>query len=139
MNNTRSLSISLSDHAFIILILCAQLCAQPVSVVAQAVEANHLQIPSQELSGKRISADENFDLKIDERRITRQNFTASTSVGTVADPALNLEIGVALAAGRIDVLLRNVRGRVRFRGSLERILATINNRRTTIPGPSTKQ
>ena len=62
-------------------------------------------------------ADEDFELNIVERRITEANFFASTAVGGAAG-GLDLRVGVALGAGRIDVLLRNVRGRVRFRGSL---------------------
>jgi hypothetical protein len=88
-----------------------------------------------EVSAKRTSADESFELNIDERRFSRVNFEASTSVGTEEDAALKLQIGVALAAGRIEVLLRNVQGRVRFRGSLDRILEMMNNRRTASPDP----
>lgn len=81
-------------------------------------------------SRERTSADESFDLNIDERRITRQHFEASTAVGTATDAhGLDLRIGVALAAERIDVLLRNVRGRVHFRGSLERVMDILNTRR----------
>lgn len=78
---------------------------------------------------ERTSADETFDLDIDERRITQQHFEASTSVGTEGAHGFNLRIGVELGAERIDVLLRNVRGRVRFRGSLERVLDILNMRR----------
>ena len=62
--------------------------------------------------------DEDFELNIAERRITEQSFFASTAVNVSAG-ALRLGVGVALGAGRIDVLLRNVSGRVRFRGSLD--------------------
>lgn len=63
-------------------------------------------------------ANEDFELNIAERRITEANFFASTSVNVSAG-ALRLGVGVALGAERIDVLLRNVSGRVRFRGSLD--------------------
>ena len=83
---------------------------------------------------QRPNADETFDLNIDLRRITEENFAASTAVGTdETSSGLDLQIGVALSAGRIDVLLRNVRGRVRFRGSLERVLDVLNVRRGGSP------
>jgi hypothetical protein len=82
----------------------------------------------------RPSANEAFELNIDERRFSHENFSASTSVGTEeGSQGLNLQIGVALAAGRIDVLLRNVRGNVRFRGTLDRVLEILKNRRTPAP------
>ena len=74
--------------------------------------------------------DETFDLNIAERRITQQDFEASTRVGTnPGAEGLNLQVGVGLTAGRIDVLLRNVRGQVRFRGTLQRVLDAIGSRR----------
>lgn len=80
----------------------------------------------------RTSADETFDLNITERRITERDFEASTSVeaGEESARGLSLKIGVAVRAGEINVLLRNVRGRVRFRGNLERVLERLNLRRT---------
>ncbi|HEY0080958.1 MAG TPA: hypothetical protein VGB73_20305 [Pyrinomonadaceae bacterium] len=79
----------------------------------------------------RTTADENFDLNIDQRRITESDFEASTSVevGEEGARGLNLRVGVALSARSIDVLLRNVRGRVRFRASLEHLLQRIGERR----------
>jgi ribosomal protein L27 len=84
----------------------------------------------------RTSADETFELNIAERRITRRNFEASTSVeaGEESARGLRLRVGVAIGAGSIDVLLRNVRGQVRFRATLERVLERINARRTE-PSP----
>jgi hypothetical protein len=88
-------------------------------------------------SEARTSADETFDLNITERRITRRNFEASTSVevGEESARGLDLKVGVAVGADSIDVLLRNVRGQVRFRATLERILERINSRRTANPSP----
>lgn len=87
----------------------------------------------------RTSADETFDLNILERRITRQNFEASTSVDTGAngggERGLRLRVGVAVGAEEINALLRNVRGRVRFRATLERVLERINLRRTNNSTP----
>lgn len=81
----------------------------------------------------RTSADETFELNITERRITENNFEASTSIeaGDESARGLHLRVGVGVGAERIDVLLRNVRGMVRFRGTLERVLSLINARRTT--------
>ena len=85
----------------------------------------------------RTSADESFDLNIAERRITRRDFEASTSVAAGEESArgLKLRVGVAVGADRIDVLLRNVRGRVRFRATLDRVLQRINSRRSAGPAP----
>lgn len=80
----------------------------------------------------RTSADETFELNITERRITERDFAASTSVEAGEETArgLSLRVGVAVGADEINVLLRNVRGRVRFRASLERVLERLNLRRT---------
>lgn len=82
-------------------------------------------------TANRTSADETFDLNITERRITERDFAASTSVEAGEETArgLTLRIGVAVGADEINVLLRNVRGRVRFRASLERVLERLNLRR----------
>jgi hypothetical protein len=75
--------------------------------------------------------DENFELNIAERRITERDFFASTSIETEAGAAhgLSLRVGVAVGASEIDVLLRNVQGRVRFRGSLEALRRVLDARR----------
>jgi hypothetical protein len=39
-----------------------------------------------------------------------------------------MNVGVEVRAGKIDVLMRNVTGTVRFRGSIQRILDLINSR-----------
>lgn len=79
----------------------------------------------------RTNADENFELNIAERRITRRDFEASTSVeaGEESARGLRLRVGVEVYASEIDILLRNVRGSVRFRASLERLLERINARK----------
>ncbi|MGB7922493.1 MAG: hypothetical protein WCF57_04555 [Pyrinomonadaceae bacterium] len=88
-------------------------------------------------SEARTSADETFELNITERRITRRDFEASTSVeaGDESARGLDLRVGVAVGAGSIDVLLRNVRGQVRFRATLDRVLDRINARRAPNPAP----
>jgi trimethylamine:corrinoid methyltransferase-like protein len=82
-------------------------------------------------SANRTSADETFELNITERRINERDFEASTSVEAGEETArgLLLRVGVAVRADEINVLLRNVRGRVRFRASLERVLERLNLRR----------
>ena len=104
--------------------------------VAQSSDTTSSQSPQKNLNREagRPNADETFDLNIDSRRITEENFAASTAVGTDENSSrLDLQIGVALSAARIDVLLRNVRGHVRFRGSLERVLDVLNVRRSGSP------
>lgn len=81
----------------------------------------------------RTSADESFELNITERRIVERDFSASTSVeaGEQEARGLYLRVGVAVGAEEINVLLRNVRGRVRFRATLDRVLTRLSSRRTT--------
>lgn len=82
-----------------------------------------------------VNADEDFDLNIGERRITEHDFFASTSVA-IGDARIPLlRVGVALGAQEIDVLLRNVRGHVRFHGSLERVQRVLDERRAQPPPP----
>jgi Flp pilus assembly protein TadB len=79
------------------------------------------------------NVDENFELNIAERRITEHDFFASTAIETGADAAhgLSLRVGVTVGASEIDVLLRNVQGRVRFRGSLDALRRVLDARRET--------
>jgi hypothetical protein len=79
------------------------------------------------------SADENFELNITEKRITEENFAASTAVeaGDESARGLRLRVGVGVGADNIEVLLRNVRGHVRFRGTLERVLKLIGSKPAT--------
>lgn len=86
--------------------------------------------PEASESQDRTSANENFELNIAERRITERGFAASTTVelGEETARGLRLRVGVAVGADEINVLLRNVRGRVRFRATLERVLQRLNAR-----------
>ena len=82
------------------------------------------------------TASEDFELNIGERRITESDFEASTEVssgGEGGGRGLDLRVGVMVRAGNIDVLLRNVHGRVRFRASLEPVLRLLNQRRAGPP------
>jgi hypothetical protein len=79
------------------------------------------------------TADEDFELNIDQRRINEGDFHAETAVSTGGSRGLQLNVGVTLRASDIDVLLRNVRGRVRFRASLEQVLRLLDARRDAAP------
>lgn len=95
--------------------------ARPVAPAASAPATN---------TGSNV--DENFELNIAERRITERDFFASTEIeaGEASAHGLSLRVGVAVGASEIDVLLRNVQGRVRFRGSLEALRRVLDARRT---------
>lgn len=83
-------------------------------------------------------AEEEFELNIDRRRISEKDFHAETAVETDGARGLQLGVGVALSASDIEVLLRNVRGHVRFRGSLAPVLRLLEARRaapTQTPPP----
>lgn len=78
------------------------------------------------------SADESFILDIDERRFVKENFAVGTAVDTGSGSSqVNVRVGVSLTADRIEVLLRNVRGKVRFRGGLDRISQILDRRAVT--------
>jgi hypothetical protein len=85
--------------------------------------------PPQATQGSGTDADEEFDLNIDLRRISEKDFHAETAVETDGALGLQLGVGVALRANEIEVLLRNVRGHVRFRGSLAPVLRLFEGRR----------
>jgi hypothetical protein len=98
------------------------LCQTPVSDSPQKITEKKAGPPN-----GLTDVDEAFELNIDERRIVRRDFSAATGVTTGnGSRNLDLQIGVALQAGSIQVLLRNVRGTVRFRGSLQRVLDLVD-------------
>lgn len=122
--------------------VCLMLLASAVYAEAQTRTAARTQEPSPRQGAEsRTNADEDFELNITERRITEANFEASTEVeiGGAGERGVNLKVGVAVGAESIDVLLRNVRGRVRFRASLEPVLRRTRARReadtTPLPSP----
>jgi hypothetical protein len=79
------------------------------------------------------SADEDFELNIDLRRISESDYHAETAVSTDGARGLQLNVGVAVRASDIEVTLRNVRGHVRFRGSLDAVLRLLDAQR--VGGP----
>lgn len=82
------------------------------------------------------TADEEFDLNIDRRRISEKDFHAETAVETDGARGLRLGVGVVLRASDIEVLLLGVRGHVRFRASLAPVLRLLEARRATTATPT---
>jgi hypothetical protein len=78
-----------------------------------------------------VTADEDFELNIVERRITERDFHAATEVATgdAVPGGFDLRVGARVRADEIDVVLRNVRGSVRFHANLEWILRALAARR----------
>jgi hypothetical protein len=66
------------------------------------------------------TADEDFELNIGESRTTENDYRRSTNV-EINRANVSVGVGAAVSARRIDLLLRGVTGRVRFRASLEAI------------------
>ena len=118
------------------LILSVVITSSSIQTFAQNPDIKPKTIPPVPAASSRLvtTADETFVLDIDERRFVKENFEVGTAVETgSATSQINVRVGVSLNAGRIEVLLRNVQGNVRFRGGLERILEIIEKRSTT-PG-----
>ena len=111
-----------------ILLTTAFVTAQTPPAVPRPSEAAP---PERQAAATGTTANEEFDLNITERHINESDFLAQTSVelGKEGAQGLNLRVGVAVRASEIDVLLRNVRGHVRFRASLEQVLRLLNSRR----------
>ncbi|HVG28364.1 MAG TPA: hypothetical protein VM864_01455 [Pyrinomonadaceae bacterium] len=128
-----------SARAMVMMLLIVSACA--VTCMAQtrtaARQRSDVRQPSAARSRAqtRGEADEDFELNIVERRITEPDFFASTEVsaGEAEARGLNLRVGVAVGAERIDVLLRNVRGHVRFRASLDALRRMLDARRAAQP------
>jgi len=113
---------------------CLFACACVLSADAQdrtGVDARTSDAATRQ-SASSAERDEDFDLDIAERRITEENYQASLSVALGEEArrsGLDLRVGVAVGASRIDVLLRNVRGHVRFRATLGQLLRLLDERR----------
>lgn len=116
-----------------VLAACACVCSAQPPAAERVPPAAPPPPPQQQRAGAGEGVNEDFELNIAERRITEADFFASTSVGGAAG-SLSLRVGVALGAERIDVLLRNVRGRVRFRGSLDALRRVLDAHRATPDG-----
>lgn len=91
-------------------------CFAVISVHGQTEPSKPVPTPQTQ-----IKADEKIELNIVRERITENKFSRSTDVALVDDSRGNLrvEVGVGVRAESIDVILRGIFGRVRFRASLE--------------------
>jgi hypothetical protein len=126
-------------RSFIIALVVAVACVAVAAQQQQSRDAGVVNSPARRVAPAAIpgaqhtpaDVDENFELNIAERRITERDFFASTAIETDADNSrgLSLRIGVAVGASEIDVLLRNVQGRVRFRASLDALQRILDARR----------
>ena len=119
--------------AFLFLIFAARAGAYAQTRPADAPAQDARRTSAQTMSESSSSADEEFDLNIDQRRINEGDFHAETAVSTDGERGLRLNVGVALSASDIDVMLRNVRGHVRFRASLDPVLRLLDARRDAAP------
>jgi hypothetical protein len=65
---------------------------------------------------------QDFQLDIGERRIHRPDLQAGTELRLQpGDGGIQIQVGAAVSARAVDVLLRNVRGTVRFRFDTSRL------------------
>jgi hypothetical protein len=132
----RRKSVRTFTLCFYVNAICSLICLTNSSISAQtrsgAPVARQTSTPVQQPA---TSVDEDFELNIAERRINETDFQAETAVeaGGEAARGLNLKVGVAVGAREIDVLLRNVRGHVRFRATLEPVLRLLDARRDRRP------
>ena len=130
--------------ALVVAVACVAVAAQQQQRDAGVVNSPARRVAPAAISGTQrtpADVDENFELNIAERRITERDFYASTAietdVGASSPHGLSLRVGVGVGASEIDVLLRNVQGRVRFRGSLAALRRILDARRepTATPPP----
>ena len=75
----------------------------------------------------RSQADENFELDIKENRVREQNYQRSTRVEIQG--SVMVGAGAEVRAQQIDILVRGVTGRVRFRASLGSLQGLIERAR----------
>jgi hypothetical protein len=114
--------------------ICAALCVAAAAQQQRSLpppDATESRVAVAPTTNAQSNVNENFELNIGERRITERDFFASTAIeaGESSAHGLSLRVGVAVGASEIDVLLRNVQGRVRFRGSLEALRRVLDARR----------
>jgi hypothetical protein len=121
---------NLSRLAFVLVIITASYVIGSSQTSGDRNAEAQATAPTAAESVNRTSANETFELNITERRITERDFQASTTVEAGEETArgLLLRVGVSVGADEINVLLRNVRGRVNFRATLERVLQRLNAR-----------
>lgn len=114
-----------------VLIVCA------ASFVLAAAARAQTPSPPAAPAPRGTTADEEFELNITERRIVETDLYAGTELaaGDGSGRGLDLRVGVMVRAGRIEVLLREVRGRVRFRADLGPVLRLLDARRANPQAP----
>jgi hypothetical protein len=78
------------------------------------------------------AANEDFELNIGESRTTESNYKRSTNV-EINQANVSVGVGATVQAQKIDLFLRGVTGRVRFRASLEAIRQRIEQTNQTRP------
>lgn len=78
------------------------------------------------------TADESFELNINDSRTTESDYRRATSV-EINEANVSVGVGVSVRAQKIDLTLRGVTGTVRFRASLEAIRRRIEQANQTRP------
>ena len=106
-------------------------------VVSAALVIMATQARAQTQPAPQQSKDEDFELNIAERRIVETDLYAGMELaaGDGSGRGLDLRVGVMVRAGRIEVLLREVHGRVRFRADLGPVLRLLDARRANSQAP----
>ncbi|HEV2862787.1 MAG TPA: hypothetical protein VGX48_17355 [Pyrinomonadaceae bacterium] len=108
-----------------------------VLIVCAALAVMATQARAQTQPAPQRSKDEDFELNITERRIVETDLYAGTELaaGDARGRGLDLRVGVMVRAGSIEVLLREVHGRVRFRADLGPLLRLLDARRANSQAP----
>ncbi len=82
------------------------------------------------------TADENFTVNIAEKKVVETDYESKVelSANSESNSAVSVNIGAAVRAEKITLMLKNIFGDVRFRGSLEKITNQLN-----LPRPPQKE
>lgn len=122
MSNIKLIHLALNGLAVGLLMICCATVLVKAQTKTGAPAQTAPTVPQVRTPLTESTVDETFELKIDERRYTQESFSAATSVANNPDETkVKLQVGVSVTTGRIDLVLRNVHGLVRFRGSLDRL------------------
>ena len=84
-----------------------------------------------------VTSDTSYHLNISQKAIKQDHYRASLSVEL--GPPLPVRVGVSITAGPITLLLRDVRGDVRFHGDLRRLQHLIQSHRSLDHAPAGRQ
>jgi hypothetical protein len=90
------------------------------------------QAPAPAPSSSVQDVDETYDLDIAERVIEQQDYVVEQAL-QVSSEGWGVAVGARLTAGHIRVLLRNVRGHVRFRATFRALDSVLGRARATPP------